>query len=418
MNYFKRYRTDIISMFWMTIAVVIARLLFILLMPYTFSKDLYSWLNVIEILKRQGNPYSETSVLNWPPFWMQILYGVHLLSKIIPLSEVRLIQSVLILCDAGVATLSYIILKKHLGIQKPAKLLFIGWALNPISILLTCQHCNFDIFVGAWILLFVSALLSFYENYKIVKWLMACFFLGMGILTKTIPLLLSPILLIAIQKEHESTKIFGAVLLLMPVIIGMSIIFSLGHIGVTENVLQYRSMSGWYGITGILSLLNLADIVKAYQAHSAWLFLALFLLLMWTCHKIKILPPQQLIRLVFLVLIAIPLFGPGYSPPYILWYLPLAILLYPHSDKITKSTFVIGYLILSLTYITEYAFFSSHGAFIVKFFQTAGMQSLSDYLGARPQQVLIRLPMFLFYAFLFILSIRGMNLRSYYITKS
>src|SRR5690349_15819400 len=123
MNVLQKYRADIKPLLWILLSFLVARGLFILLMPVTFSKDLYAWLNVIEILKAKGNPYSQSSVLNWPPFWMQILYVIHKLSDWSTIPAERLIQMVLISAEAFVLTLSYWILKYFLQQGTTKKLL-------------------------------------------------------------------------------------------------------------------------------------------------------------------------------------------------------------------------------------------------------------------------------------------------------
>jgi len=266
MNLLQKYKPDIKPLLLLFGVFILARAAFIYFMPATYSKDLYAWLRVIDILTQEGNPYSQTEVLNWPPFWMQILYGVHEISKHTAVSPTRVIQLVLMDGEAILMLATYGILKRFLHCPNPLKLLIIALALNPISILLSCQHCNFDVFVGFWVLLFIYSLLDFYETGSVASWLMACFFLGIGILTKTVPVILSPLLIVGIQKQKVNVKLFGLLLLFTPVVIGMSIIFSLGHTGVTEHVLGYRSMSGWYGITGVLDLFNAGMLSSIHMA--------------------------------------------------------------------------------------------------------------------------------------------------------
>ncbi|MFI5195935.1 MAG: hypothetical protein ACHQD8_02505 [Chitinophagales bacterium] len=408
MAYTQKYRNDIYRLLLLFTIFILVRLLFIILMPHTYSKDLYAWLNVIDILKNEGNPYSVTGVLNWPPFWMQVLYGVHIISKFTAVSPTLIIQLVLIGGEAMTLLACYLVLRKFFNVQKPAKVLIFGVALNPVCILLSCQHCNFDVFVGFWVLLFVAALLLFYTGHSPVNWLIACFFLGIGILTKTVPVILSPLLAIGIRNQKFTTIFFGLMLLFTPVAIGMSIIFSLGHTGVINHVISYRSMSGWYGFTGILGLLKTDALIDLYRKLSPIIISGSLLYLTWWGYHTQILKPKRLIIISLLFLIAIPTFGPGYSPPYINWYFPLAVILYCISSRGLKNFLALGYAVLALTYITEYAFFDSHGAFLTKFFPSAKMSGLSDMLGSQKMQVLIRLPMFVFYISLFVLLVSAM----------
>jgi len=397
MEFIQKHRKDIYQLLLVYAIFAMARLLFIVFMPHAYSKDLYSWLRVIDILKNEGDPYSTTDVLNWPPFWMQILYGVHEISKYTTVSPTRIIQLVLIGGEAISILPCYIIMRKFFNIENPAKLLILGFALDPVCILLSCQHCNFDVFVGFWVLIFVASLLLYYRAHDVVYWLMACFFLGLGILTKTVPVILSPLLFMGIRKQKASTIIFGMLLLLTPVAIGMSIIFSLGHTGVMNNVIAYRSMSGWYGVTGILGAVKKYDLIEVYRKLSPVVILCIMLYLSRRSYLTDRLQPPKLIAVVLLLLISLPTFGPGYSPPYISWYLPLIIILYGISAHGMRIFLLAGYIIVAITYIIEYAFFDSHGAFLVKLFPSGKMTAWSNMLGAANMQVLIRLPMFAFY---------------------
>lgn len=397
MTFFSRYRKDIYQLLWVYAAFIAARVLFIWLMPATYSKDLYAWLQVIDVLKNGGNPYSVTDVLNWPPFWMQLLYGIHAVSKFSGVSPTHLIQATLIIGEAITIFPCYIILRQFFNIEKPAGVLIAGLALNPISILLSCQHCNFDVFVGFWIVLTIWALLSFYKSQSPVNWLMACFFLGMGILTKTIPLILTPLLVVGVRRQQLSTILFGMLLLFTPIIIGMSIIFALGHAGVINNVIEYRSMAGWYGVTGILGLLDAGALTEWYKHLSPVIILTVLVYLTVRYYRKDTLRPELLLTIALCLLISLPTLGPGYSPPYINWFLPLLIILYGISGKRMRHFLLAGYIIVAATYITEYACFDSHGAFLVKFFPSDKMNHLSDVMGARQSQVLIRMPMFAYY---------------------
>lgn len=382
---------------------------FILLMPATYSKDMYGWLEVIEILKRGANPYRESGLLNYPPFWMQILYGVSKLSLITKVSATHIIQLILISAEAIVMLVSYVIL---IGLGKSKSLLLpviIAFAINPVSILLNCQHGNFDVFIGLWLLLLFYLLSEFYKHNSPVSWLMACFVLGIGILTKTIPFILIPVMLIGIQKQNKLTNLFGVVLILMPVTLGISIIYALAPEGVSSNVLGYRSMAGWYGISGILNLIGQIDLIDKYSAISPFIILLLMLLVTLRVRKIDRLSPNQLLVLLLCLLVFLPTFGPGYSPPYVLWFLPLTVIYFFMVDKIRQRIMVIGYVILVLTYIIEYATFSSHGAFIQYFDSSETTRQICELWGKSKSQSLIRLPMFAFYLLFYALLLLDKN---------
>jgi len=381
---------------------VLARVLFIVFMPHFYSKDLYAWLHVMELLSQGKNPYTDSGVLNWPPFWMQILFGIHKVSEHTSIPIITLIQIVLIGAEVAALIVTYWILKIFFNFEHATKLLVITWALNPIAIILTCQHCNFDVFVGLWILLSIAMILKFFKDQSLINLLIACFFMGLGILTKTVPLILAPLVLSTFRNQNINTKLFGLVLLLTPVVLGMSIIYTLAPVGVKQDVIGYRSIAGWYGITGILSLFEMYKTADFYSSISPLIFLLLMLLTARYAFKNYLLKPEQYIKLNLLLLISIPTLGPGYSPPYILWYLPLLIILFAISSPGSRSFLIVGYVIIAITYLIEYALFEDHGAFLTKLIPDTSLIHLGQVLGGHSQSVLMRLPMFMWYIILFV----------------
>src|ERR1017187_10435272 len=401
MNLINEYRTDKKSLLLIFVVFILARTVFMILMPNTYSLDLIGYLEVVDVFQKGGNPYRDTYYLNyWPPFWMQILYCISVTSKVSSISPTLLLLLLLIFIEWINILLCFKILKRFFNKQKFTTFFIFTMALNPISILLTCQHCNFDFILSFWVLLFCIGLMDFHLNHSIVSWLMACFFLGMGILTKTIPIILMPLLFAGIRNNNIATKLFGFLLLFSPVIIGMSILIALEP-HVLKDTLTYRSFPGWYGITGIFNLMDEIHLINLYQKASPVIIISLVGYKSWRSYNINKLTISQIIIFSFLFLLFIPTFGPGYGPQYISWYLPLAVILYAISTENIQKILKIGYFIIALDYLIEYAFFITHGAFITKMIPTEQILSLSTFLTTQKMQVLIRLPMFLFYIFLF-----------------
>jgi 4-amino-4-deoxy-L-arabinose transferase-like glycosyltransferase len=62
--------------------------------------------------------------------------------------------------------------------------LLVGVALNPMAILLVCQHGNSDVHVGLFVTLALAALVVYRRSRDVLVWLGACLFLGLGVLAK------------------------------------------------------------------------------------------------------------------------------------------------------------------------------------------------------------------------------------------
>ncbi len=366
-------------------------------MPPVYSIDLHSWLKVMGILDAGGNPYRETDLLNWPPFWMQFLFAIKQIAKLTGLSPITGVQAVLIGCETVNLGIVYFLSAKLFPDKNAFPALLWGLALNPVCIFLSCMHCNYDVFVGLWVLLAVWMLIVYSRDRAPDAWLMACFFLGMGILTKTVPAILAPLLLVGIRALPIRTILFGALLLAAPFAIGMSVLFALEPHGVMSHVIGYRSIAGWYGITGLMWTVGIPEGIAYYKLLSPVLFLGLILASAWLCFRRRALSAGQIITAASLLMLAIPTFGPGYSPPYILWVLPVALLLFVNADEPLRRLLAAGWIITILTYTVEYALLGDHGAFLLAMLPPG---ALPDNIGSRVMQTLTRLPMFAFYILL------------------
>jgi hypothetical protein len=384
------------------VAVAIAaRMAFIGFMPHVYSKDLHAWLRVIDLLQAGGNPYRETSVLNWPPFWMNVLFGIGKLSGWWGVSATVLIQGLLTMAEVVVMAVVWWVSLRLL--QKDLfRPLLVGWALNPVCIFLSCQHANFDVFAGLWVLLAAGALLAFYKAGVETYWLAACFCIGMGIFTKTIPFILLPVLLVGIRGVSGIGKLLGGLLVVVPVGIGVATIYTLAPDGVREHVLGYRSMAGWYGITGLFNVLHIYSAIDVYSRLSLYLMLALMVFAGLRLVRCTVLSPVQLLVAMLTMLLFIPCMGPGYSPPYVLWYLPLLLLYYGIAAPATQRLMLVGWGILALTYMAEYALFLSHGAFAAVWIPGTPMLDFCTQIGLSHWQTIVRLPMFVVYMVFFV----------------
>lgn len=397
------------QLFVLLAVMVMARVAFIAFMPATYSTDLHSWLRVMDVLQAGGNPYKETGVLNWPPFWMQILFGLHHLAKLSGASPIHLIQSTLIIAECMVLCVAFTVASRFFNSKAVFPAMLFGLAINPASIFLSCQHCNYDVFVGLFVLLAAWMLMEWHRRLMPEAWLAACFFIGMGILAKTVPIIMTPLLLLGFRRLSVPVRLFGVLLLAAPFTIGMSVLFTLEPHGVMEHVVGYRSLAGWYGITGLFFRAGWNNAMEWYQKISPLLFLVMLgSTAYWCCRKVM-LDAVSILVLALLVLIFIPTFGPGFSPPYVLWYLPLAAVLFTGANKSLRRLLLAGLIIISATYTVEYALFDSHGAFLKFWYPSDHLNAVSDDAARRAGQTIIRLPMFLCYLLLFRQLIRNLK---------
>ena len=292
------------------------RAAFVLLMPPAFSEDVTHWVEVSQALEQRQNPYSVTNHLNWPPVWMQVTWAIGRLSAASQLPFVRVLQLVLILIESAGIVALFALARRIAPAANIRGVMLAGIALNPIAILLVCQHGNFDVLVGLWVVLFATQLVLFQRRQDSSDWLAACLFLGLAVLTKTVPIVLAPLLAQGARRLAAKTRWLGAVLVLGPVILGVSIIYVLDPSGVARKVISYRSFGGYFGISGFALRWGLPEAGAWWATAFPWLLLGALGFIGLRLWRHSPLQERDLVLLPALLLAVVPALGPGYAPQY------------------------------------------------------------------------------------------------------
>jgi len=372
------------------------RLIFLLLLPAgVASVDLHSWQTVAGELRAGRNPYHTTPFLNWPPLWMQIIAAIDNASQMLRIPFTTLLRLFLIAADVTGVVAAHR-LAVFIDAKKPRTIILLGLALNPISILLVCQHANFDTLVALAVMLAVSAVLRFERSGNPVDWLYAALATGFGILAKTIPIILFPLLSVRWKTLDDRTRLLGALLLIGPVALGLSIVFALAPADILQKVIQYRSLGGVFGISGIL-----AASVSPFAGRIVRIVLLVLLAAIVVGAVLKTArrdfnDSRSLILLAAFLLIAIILFGPGYGPQYIAWFLPLLVVMATSFDSAWRRILMLWAVIAVLTYLAEYLLLQSHGALLLHLFPHGDFAWTNVFVKSS-WLTLLRLPLFLAY---------------------
>ena len=344
-----------------------------------------------------GNPYHLTSNLNWPPFWMQLVFLFKKISLATHWPFDIVVRGFLVVGESALAWLLYVTVKEYTKCKDATELLVFGVAVNPVCILQVCQHCNFDVLIGFWVLLTIYMLLRFQDRHESRFWLCACFALGMGTLTKTVPLSLMPLLLLSIRKVKPVEQMIGLILFLGPVILALSILYVLGPEDIKTNVFGYRSISGYFGLPGLLACWGASRWLAIYPYGFeviygiGWICLAAWL---WSKETLNQL---QIISVAVIILLAIPTLGPGYGPQYVYWFLPLLVLMYPLVEGKFRLLLMILYGIGMVTYLTEYSLFPGHGAILFSIVSSPALFNLATRLASPAGETFLRLPLWMLY---------------------
>jgi hypothetical protein len=375
------------------VIAAVVRAVFIWSLPEgAVSRDLaFSWTVIAKLLAQGRNPYAETMYLNYPPLWVQILYGLQWLCSHASLPWLRTFQVFTATLDVlGLWAAATLLARDNRAMMKA---LFYGWALNPTAVLLSCQHCNFDGLVVLWCVLGLGSLLAFERSKSAIDWTYACLFIGLGVLTKIVPIVLTSLLAGYSRPLDMKTRGLGILLAFGPVALGLSAIYVLAPAGVSAAVLAYRSVAGYYGISGLLNMYGHAELgvrfgqlfQVALLTAGAWLALRVW--------RGQLRSERILLAPAFLFLF-IPTFGPGYGPQYAIWSAPFLALVTTFASVGCRRVVLAQLVVTALTLVFEYGLFPSHGAAWLHGQHSQWLSNLSDTTSTLPGQTLLRLPTF------------------------
>jgi hypothetical protein len=389
---------------WLVRAVVIAT------WPRSaHSDDLDSWIRVAHELNAGANPYVTTSIVKWPPFAIVVVWLIDHVARAVGLSFFLTMRLTLIGAESAIVVVLYLMLTRFAPARNVRLLLLAGISLNPIAILFVCQHENIDVFVGLFVALALWALVVYDRTGDVVAWLASCLALGLGIFTKTIPLVLVPLLAPGFRAASKLGRILGVSLFLGPAVLGLSVVYVLSPKEVADNVFRYRSISGYFGVTGLLRLMHLNTLSSAYDVlFTAALLVGVCALFYaaWT-RDVSV---SAIALSAGLLLLAIPALGPGYGPQYAYWYIPALIATYPLLDSAWRRALFTFYVVAAATYVVEYALVRALGRFLVAFFDGSSfLQELSTRLSTPGAQTVLRLPLFTAFLMLLVMGVRRLR---------
>ena len=435
----------------------LARVAFVFAIGDAHSLDVDSWQRALDAGHEGQNPY-ETGVLNWPPFWLQIIVLLDAVASHVDISFWAAVRIYLVLAESAIIVTLYLTLVS-IGARRDAvrRALLVGIALNPVSILLVCLHGNSDVNVGLLVTLAVTALIAYWRSRDIVYWLGGCLLLGIGVLAKTVPLVLAPILAPGARLAGHAGRVLGAALLLGPAAVGLSVIMALAPGATSDHVIGYRGFPGFFGLEGLLDevttvhtwvgpLMVLAFVVAGglmyrwrrlsddplsakqhfllgtflymgaifvvvtlfdqlsnvdVRPHYGTLFMLLIIgMVAWLSWRLWQEPPstpQRLFLLVAVTFMLVVAFGPGYGPQYAYWFIPALVATYVLLDDAWRLLLRIGYVVAGVTYMVEYGFIPWLGAWVPAVFGDSDRTTDVAEFFVPDRLVLVNLPLFAIY---------------------
>ena len=357
------------------------------------SDDLTSWMTVAAELRHGANPYVTTTIVKWPPFALVLVWLIDHLASALSISFFNVMRVTLIAAESAIVVVLYLLMTRFAPARAVRRTLLVGISLNPIAILFVCQHENIDVFVGLFVALALWALVACRGTEDSVPWLAACLALGLGAFAKTIPLVLAPLLVPGFRTASRLARTLGLALFLGPIVLSLSVVFVLAPHPVVDNVLRYRSISGYFGVTGLLQLADLDSLSRAYE-HVFTVALVTAVVVLARAAWKRGLDARSTVLLAGLLLAAIPALGPGYAPQYAYWFLPPLLASYVLFDDRWRRILLLTYAVAALDWIVEYAFFRALGRFLVASFdESSFLARVSDRLSTPGAETTVRIPL-------------------------
>ncbi len=375
---------------------LLARLCWMAALPASaISVDLKDWMIVSSSLLKGINPYQKFDVLNWPPFWLEVLYGLSRLCK--EHSEQFFLNSarlVLIAIELGVIVATFGLMRL-LDPAKPIfKILLFGLAFNPLLILLTVQHANFDAAAVFWIILFLGCLVRFRRRGEMIHWLWACAFLGLAIFTKTFPFALAPLLAPGARRLSWPARCLGVALLAGPALLSLAPLYALDPVGISAHVLNYRSTPGSFGPPGLLILASRGFLIPQFARIFTCAMAGALCVLAIALYRWDVRRDADIVLLAGMLLLSLFTLGSGYGPQYWFWVVPLLAAAYPHQPHGFRILLLVAGAIVVVTNVITFAYGPVYGSFALGWEPTQAMRDECSWFESNANLMKLNMPMF------------------------
>ncbi len=300
--------------------------------------DIYNYQQVAEIIHQFGifGLYTHTpTIYPYPPVWVGLEMTALWLHRqgVLPFSLA--IRLPIIIADVAMVAVIWRYVQRHTQFPQRALLAAALYALNPVSIIISCWHGQFD----ALPLCAVALAMLFTEHH----WQRAAGALSIGIALKSFPVLLLP--MFARRQPSLSRQIRFIFYAILPVLFLLIPFLLADAAAVIRELFGYRG----HALLGVMVPIRTiyvpltgerfpVDITMQVISLSAYGFLGLYGWAVWYMSRVRVTLPMQatIIFLLFYVVYA------GISPQYLLWVLPFMIM-----ATADQRWFVILYSIVS-----------------------------------------------------------------------
>lgn len=301
------------SSLWFLVIVAFVLRVVVAFLTSGADYDIASYHIQAQTVLNHQNVYAVTDRYPYPPLWIWFVALAQWTTAIKWISFGWLVKSPGILGDC----LTVVLLRRY---KSGAAALF--YAVNPVSIIITAGHGQFD----GLVLALVVASWALWRTQPNLQRPWAALALGGAIALKGYPILLLPALLIGVPSNKQRARL---TLWALAPLVGITL-FYIALFGLeptmVSNILGYKSFPyfGWAPYVYVL-LHNLW--LSGYLALEPWLSWSARVLVLTVplvlVYKLQKRPLEQLWLATFLTFYAL---APGLAAQYLLWVLPLLAL--------------------------------------------------------------------------------------------
>lgn len=317
------YKKLNIPLFYSIIIGIILRIVYIVAFLHITNYDLDSYHLIGEVTLRGQNIYPSPANLHHP--YIPVMLYIEAFSMFLEqfgISYVVVLKTFFAAFDIGIIYLIYLLTQKN---TRKALL----YAVNPVSILITCVQGQFESIP----LFFLLLAYYFMHNHKDLK---AVIFFGCAILFKTWPLLIS----ISLFKRIKQKQL----LVILPIMIFLTIlfytmIFKAPFMDIVFTLLSYTGIYTIYGLSIPLDYLGLP--VVAMRTLMA-IFLAFFTVISVKRTEKNIIDEVSFLLMIFFV------FTLSFGMQWLMWLVPFIII---RGLKYSSFFFAIGTVYISSIYV-------------------------------------------------------------------
>ena len=317
---------------------------------YFFSEKVLEGKNVytedlskVEIIPSQPGPINAA----YTPFWFYLIAGLRYISNAFNLPFYFIVKFPAIIADIVITLLIYIISLKFGFEKKKSFFISLLYGINPIPILYSSAHGQFDAIAIMFVLL--AAYFFMFKQKK--HW--SALFLGFAVVSKNFPIILLPLFLLKLKNWNERARY--TLLTIIPVALILApfmLISKESFIGVVNNVFLYRGGFGYWGYPLSLIIVKYSPFTLfKVISNSPW-FIAIFnevqrfgniFTLMAIILSYALIKSDKIIKSILIIFLTFYTFTIGMGS-YLVWVLPFALLI--------KDRKIIPYTIFASLYLT------------------------------------------------------------------